>query len=991
MRQNASLVAITATLVVLARASSFAQAPFAVTWGYESSGELGNGLPLSGLSFPGPVSNASGGCCLGQMVDIQGADDHSLGLDNARRVWAWGSNAAGQLGLGTLSIPNSAIPVQVPSLIGRLPAAPEQETIAAEGGHSLVVDGTGAVWAWGFNDRGQLGIGNPGTPTCGTAPNVYPCRTSPVQVALANVVGVGAGERHSLAVVGDCTNGPGDAYAWGANGSGQLGDTTTTDRFTPVQVHGPLNSGFLSGVAKMVGGEGHTVALMCNGDVMAWGQNDQGQLGSGNTTNGLVPALVVTPCPLPPRPLLGCPLTNVIDIAAGFEHSLAVDANGDVWFWGDNASGQLCNGATTDLVFATKVLSGALTAAPPPPLPRDVVAGGVGFSLVLLAGNTLVGCGLNGLGQLGDCTTTDSSTPVPVRQSPSCSAPYPGVLLVEAGENRGLMLTDISAPTATATATSPRPPTPTATRTSTPTLTRTVTRTPTRTATAFFTATRTPTPTPTATCAFDITGPRTVTISTGSQVWSLIAAPPGTTGFSSPGPATVIASNAAWTTLPNTQWISANPGCTNTTTTDCPGGLYSYQLCWEQCGPLAFSPLLQILADDTATVSLDGNPLTTIPTPPPIGSATPATILGFTPGTGLHTLQVDVYNTPDSLGGGTATGMDLSGILNGYVRIVPCAVTPPAFTATHTPTASRTRTPTSSPTATPPACDLAVSKSISPKTAGSGDRVTVFVTVTNVGTGSCAPGIIGSSVADFGSADLVLSPPVVLNPPLPGWTCFVFPPSSPLGNEFGCFTLLQLPQGYTVTFSFSAQVTAPAFTSVQNCAQGGNPNDLDQTNDRSCASIRVVPFVVQLAVDVSATATTIRVDDVSQFPTTGIIQVDGELMSYNGTQPDAAEVLGADAAPRAGVLLDVLRGVNGTVATTHTGGATVALATPACGGDCNGSNDVTVDELLSMVNIALGGADVNTCVAGDVGHDGAITVDEILMAVDHVLTGCPAR
>ena len=55
MRQNASLVAITAALVVLARASSFAQAPFAVTWGYESSGELGNGLPLSGLSFPGPV------------------------------------------------------------------------------------------------------------------------------------------------------------------------------------------------------------------------------------------------------------------------------------------------------------------------------------------------------------------------------------------------------------------------------------------------------------------------------------------------------------------------------------------------------------------------------------------------------------------------------------------------------------------------------------------------------------------------------------------------------------------------------------------------------------------------------------------------------------------------------------------------------------------------------------------------------------------------
>jgi len=184
-----------------------------------------------------------------------------------------------------------------------------------------------------------------------------------------------------------------------------------------------------------------------------------------------------------------------------------------------------------------------------------------------------------------------------------------------------------------------------------------------------------------------------VPIGNSDQVWSLIAAPPGTTGFSSPGPATVITSNAGWTTLSDTQWISANTGCTNTTTTDCPSGLYSYQLCWEQCGPLAFSPLLQILADDTATVSLDPDTLTTIPTNH-INFTDPETILGFTPGTGLHTLQVDVHNDPSSGGGGTATGMDLSGILSGYVRIVPCQVTPSTFTATPTPTPTRTSTPT---------------------------------------------------------------------------------------------------------------------------------------------------------------------------------------------------------------------------------------------------------------------------------------------------------
>ena len=320
--------------------------------------------------------------------------------------------------------------MQVPAFVARLPAAPQQESIAAEGGHALAVDASGAVWAWGVNN-GQLGIGNPGAPNCGVPPSNYPCRTSPVQVALpGSAVGVGAGDGHSLAVVGDCASGPGAAWAWGANG-GQLGDGSTMGHNTPVQVHGPLNMGFLDGVAKMVGGAGHTVALMCNGDVLAWGANNSGQLGTGNTAAGLVPAPVVVPCVSPPRPLLGCPLTNVVDVAAGAFHSLAVDANGDVWAWGNNTFGQLCNAGTSDLVFATKVFGGALTSAPAG-VPLDVVAGGATFSLVLLANQTLVGCGLNNHGQLGDCSTTNSGVPVPVRQGPACSGPYPAVLLVEA-------------------------------------------------------------------------------------------------------------------------------------------------------------------------------------------------------------------------------------------------------------------------------------------------------------------------------------------------------------------------------------------------------------------------------------------------------------------------------------------------------------------------------------------------------------------------------
>lgn len=234
---------------------------------------------------------------------------------------------------------------------------------------------------------------------------------------------------------------------------------------------------------------------------------------------------------------------------------------------------------------------------------------------------------------------------------------------------------DIEAPTVTPTPT--RAPTPIRTPAATPTFAPSAT--PTATPTPVVTPTPSGPPTPTPTCGEPLsviisTGKNAVPIGSSDQVWSMIAAPPGTTGFSSPGSATVIASNAGWTTLPNTQWISANTGCADTITTACPGGLYSYQLCWDQCGPLASSPLLQILADNTATVSLDGTPLTTLPAT--IGFTIPATILGFTPGPGLHTLQVDVHNNAFSGGAGTATGMDLSGVLNGSVRIVPCPGAP---------------------------------------------------------------------------------------------------------------------------------------------------------------------------------------------------------------------------------------------------------------------------------------------------------------------------
>jgi hypothetical protein len=143
---------------------------------------------------------------------------------------------------------------------------------------------------------------------------------------------------------------------------------------------------------------------------------------------------------------------------------------------------------------------------------------------------------------------------------------------------------------------------------------------------------------------------------------------------------------------------------------------------------------------------------------------------------------------------------------------------------------------------------------------------------------------------------------------------------------------------------------------------------------------------------VRATATAIPVSDVSQFPNSGTIQIDQELMHYDGKQPAAAaSSFGAAAATQPGVLLNVQRGGNGTAPAPHQSGAVVILISvsgPACVGDCNNGGDVTVNELIAMVNIALGNAALSACPVGDVNANGAIEINEIITAVNNALNGC---
>jgi alpha-tubulin suppressor-like RCC1 family protein len=189
-----------------------------------------------------------------------------------------------------------------------------------------------------------------------------------------------------MASVATATSSSGDVWAWGYNGYGQLGDGTTTQRSTPVQVSG------ITDIIDIAGGLYHTIALKSDGTVWAWGWNEHVQLGDGTTTQRSTPVQVSG-------------ITDVIDIAGGTYHTIALKSDGTVWTWGSNYYGQLGDGTTTQRM--TPVQVNGIT---------DIteIASGNQHSIALKLDGTVWTWGYNYNGQLGDGTTTTRLIPVQV-------------------------------------------------------------------------------------------------------------------------------------------------------------------------------------------------------------------------------------------------------------------------------------------------------------------------------------------------------------------------------------------------------------------------------------------------------------------------------------------------------------------------------------------------------------------------------------------------
>jgi alpha-tubulin suppressor-like RCC1 family protein len=201
---------------------------------------------------------------------------------------------------------------------------------------------------------------------------------------------------------------PGTLLAWGRNNSGQLGDGTTTSRPLPTPVPN------LTGVVALAEGSGFTLAVLSNGTVRAWGNNGNGQLGDGTKVDRSTPA-----------PVAG--LNNVVAVAAGSAHSLALLADGKLFAWGRNIQGQLGLGSSgSDQLTPVQVQNLGVSRV-------KALAAGDDFTMVLLADGTVLTCGTNSSGQLGDGSTTSRNTLAPVQNLIPAKA-------IAAGRRHGMAL-----------------------------------------------------------------------------------------------------------------------------------------------------------------------------------------------------------------------------------------------------------------------------------------------------------------------------------------------------------------------------------------------------------------------------------------------------------------------------------------------------------------------------------------------------------------------
>jgi len=421
-------------------------------WGNNASGQLGDGTLEERLTPVNITDNLEFDA--GEKISEIGlGEDHSLMLTSMGRVFAWGSNYIGQLGdetLGAVSIPtkidanfNFNIGESITDItVGKLyniamssegrvftwgdneygqlgdgtdVGKPTPTDITSnfafnEGEHLMQVDtGDGffvassnenRVFLWGYNDDGELGIGN----------NDH--QYLPIDNTLAfelsleeDVLNVSAGEYHGalLTSFGRC-------LVWGYNSDGELGDETTETRETPVEIQEKFNLinileyslMFDETIIDVSVGREHFAAVTSYGKLYIWGGNGYGQLGDGTTISDNIPIDLTGELNLELN-------EKVIDVELGNYFSMAITSNGRIFTWGQNSYGQLGNGNNADSLVPIEL--------PQSSFDSEMITSIVAFeysSAAYTSTGQLFTWGNNQQGQLGDGTKTSTNVPIEI-------------------------------------------------------------------------------------------------------------------------------------------------------------------------------------------------------------------------------------------------------------------------------------------------------------------------------------------------------------------------------------------------------------------------------------------------------------------------------------------------------------------------------------------------------------------------------------------------